>query len=130
MKNALLTVIQFNLSIALHGATRRSGARASPEAIGEERASEADLIDVVRAIGFHQAQVTDVLGLGELPELGEERMQVAAQFHAPLLVRSKDLANLIDNVGLPLQKRFDQFLRDLVLTDNSFHVSPDKNQIY
>lgn len=72
----------------------------------------------------------DVLGLGELAELREQRMQVAAQFHPPLMVRFKHIAHLIDEVGFTLEKRLDELLRDLVLADNSIHVSPDKNQSY
>lgn len=74
--------------------------------------------------------MTDIVGLRELPELREQRVQVAAQFHAALLVCFEDLANLIDKVGLALNQRLDQFLRDLILADNSIHVSPNCIQSY
>lgn len=68
----------------------------------------------------------DIFRLRELSELREQGMQVAAQFHATLLVRFEDYAYLIHDGGLALEQRFDQFLRDLILTDNSIHVSPDE----
>lgn len=71
-----------------------------------------------------------VVGFWELTELREQRVQVTAEFHAARLVRFEDLTHLIDEIGLALHQRLDQFLRHLILADNSIHVSPNSNQSY
>lgn len=92
---------------------------------GVRSPSDAELVDVVLLVKFHETQVPHILGLRKLSELREQRVQITAQLHAALLMRFEDTAHLIDDVRLPLEERLDQFLRDLILTDNSIHVSPD-----
>jgi len=92
---------------------------------GGSATSDTEFIDVVLRVAFDEAQVPHVLGLRKLSELREQRVQIAAQFHATLLMRFKDITHLIDDIRLPLEERLDQFLRDLILTDNSIHVSPE-----
>lgn len=69
----------------------------------------------------------DVIGFGELPELREQGMQLAAQLHAPFLVRLQHRAHLLDNLAFALKQRIDQLLGDLLLTLNSFHVAPNSS---
>ena len=66
--------------------------------------SDAEFVDVVLRVGFDEAQVPHVLGLRKLSELREQRVQIAAQFHATLLMRFEDTTHLIDDVCLPLEE--------------------------
>ncbi len=69
----------------------------------------------------------DVIWRGKLPELREQGMQLAPQLHAPLLVRLQHRANLLDNLTFALKQCIDQFLGDLLLALNSFHVAPNSS---
>lgn len=69
----------------------------------------------------------DVIGLRKLPELREQRMQLATQLDAPLLMRLQHGANLLHHLAFALKQRIDQILSELILTLNSVHVAPNSS---